>query len=35
MSPLQIFMAKENITTCECIVVVSPYFIKEDQERVL
>ncbi len=36
MSPLlQFFMAKENIATCECIVVVSPCFMVEDQERVL
>jgi hypothetical protein len=28
-------MVGENITTCECIVVVSPCFMEEDQKKVL
>jgi hypothetical protein len=31
----QFFMAGDNIATCECVIVVSPCFMEEDQERVL
>ncbi len=31
---LQIFMVGDNIATCECV-DVSPYFMEEDQKKVL